>query len=65
MFVYLSGNRIAAAAILAVSGLTDILDGYIARKYNMITKWGKAFDPVETNLLKLPLLFALPFPGIG
>ena len=63
VFVYSSGSRIAAAAILAVSGLTDILDGYIARKYNMITKWGKAFDPVADKLTQITVAFCISLSG--
>lgn len=36
----------AAAGILLISSLTDFFDGKIARKYNLITKLGKALDPI-------------------
>lgn len=39
-----------AAAILAISGISDMLDGYIARKFNMITQLGKVLDPVADKL---------------
>ncbi len=39
-----------AAAILAASGISDMLDGYIARKYNMITQVGKVLDPAADKL---------------
>ncbi|MEF9983390.1 MAG: CDP-alcohol phosphatidyltransferase family protein [Oscillospiraceae bacterium] len=39
-----------AAAILALSGFTDMLDGFIARKYNMITQLGKVLDPIADKL---------------
>lgn len=42
--------RWVPASILALSGLTDMLDGIIARKYNMITYLGKILDPVADKL---------------
>ncbi len=42
-----------------ISGLTDIVDGYIARKFNMISDFGKAFDPVADKLTQLAILFCL------
>ena len=37
---------LAAFVIFTVSGLTDILDGFIARKFNFITNFGKLIDPL-------------------
>ena len=39
-------NYLVALYLLALSGLTDIADGIIARNFNMISDFGKAFDPV-------------------
>ena len=46
-------------AILALSGITDIIDGIIARKCNMISDFGKAFDPVADKLTQIAILFCL------
>lgn len=46
-------------AILTLSAITDIADGYIARKYNMISDFGKAFDPVADKLTQIAVLFCL------
>ena len=45
--------------LLTVSGLTDIVDGIIARKFNMISDFGKAFDPVADKLTQAVMLFCL------
>ena len=54
MYVYLTakteGDYLMSAGILTVSGISDFLDGYIARKYNMITDWGKLIDPIADKL---------------
>ena len=45
--------------IFTISAITDILDGYIARKYNYITDIGKLIDPLADKLTQLSLLLAL------
>ena len=48
-----------AALILAVSCLTDMVDGKIARKFNMISNVGKVLDPLADKLTQLGLLICL------
>lgn len=61
--VYLTATEnyqfILAGAILAVSCLTDMIDGKIARKYNMITTLGKVLDPFADKLTQLTLTICL------
>ena len=45
--------------ILLLSAITDIVDGIIARKFNMISDFGKAFDPVADKLTQMAMLFCL------
>ena len=44
-------DRAKAAALLAVLGITDFLDGYIARRFNQVSDIGKILDPVADRLL--------------
>lgn len=48
-----------ALIIFTISAITDILDGYIARKYNYITDIGKLIDPLADKLTQISLLLAL------
>ena len=61
--VYLTATEnyqfILAGVILAVSCLTDMIDGKIARKYNMITNLGKVLDPLADKLTQLTLTICL------
>lgn len=43
--------RLISAIIFIVAGLTDIADGIIARKYKLITNFGKIFDPIADKAL--------------
>ncbi len=45
--------------VLVLSGVTDIADGIIARKCNMISDFGKALDPVADKLTQMAMLFCL------
>lgn len=45
--------------IFLIAGLTDILDGYIARKYDLITKWGIVMDPLADKLMSMTMLCCL------
>lgn len=52
-------SALGTAAMLTVSGLTDVVDGYIARNYNMISDFGKAFDPVADKLTQFSMMVCL------
>lgn len=52
------GDRIAII-LFATAGLTDMLDGFIARRYNLITKLGTVLDPVADKLMLLTALVSI------
>lgn len=50
--------------LLTVSGLTDVLDGFIARKFNLITNFGKLIDPLADKSTQITILATLALKGI-
>ncbi len=48
---YEFGWRFAAAGVFAVAMLTDFLDGYLARKHNIVTTFGKIADPIADKAM--------------
>ncbi len=52
-------NYLATALILLASGLTDIADGFIARRFHMVSDLGKMLDPIADKLTQLAMLACL------
>ncbi len=50
-----------ALATFAIASITDFLDGYIARKYNLITDLGKLLDPIADKILVLTAFSAFVY----
>ena len=54
-YLYLNGHRMPALAVYCTAALTDLADGYIARKYRMITDFGKLMDPLADKLMTITM----------
>ena len=59
-----SGNFIIAFIFFTVSGITDIADGCIARKFNLISNFGKLMDPLADKLTQIATIASLTLKDI-
>lgn len=59
-----TGNYILAFIFFTLSGLTDIMDGFIARKFKLISNFGKLMDPLADKLTQIATLASLVFIDI-
>ena len=62
--LFFSGFRKAALAVFVAASLTDMLDGYLARKLNQITDFGKLFDPLADKLMVLTAMVCQAVAGV-
>ena len=58
-YMFHINNTVAAFLTFVFACLTDILDGYIARRFNMITKLGKVLDPVADKAMQITVIFCM------
>ena len=65
IFISITNEQyLTAFIILTISGITDILDGFIARKFNFITNFGKLIDPLSDKATQICVLLALVLNNI-
>lgn len=64
MLQRIPGNEFYALSVYAIACISDALDGHIARKYNLITDFGKFMDPVADKLLVCSALICFVEQGL-
>lgn len=62
--VFWSGDIKLAFLVLLAAGLTDILDGYIARTWKMVTELGSMLDPLADKLMLITVILSFLFSGM-
>lgn len=67
LFLFISGNPMLiqiSLIVFLIAALTDWYDGWLARKFNYITDWGKFMDPLADKILTSTAFFALVSVGV-
>lgn len=61
LFLYVNSYYTPSFIVLVVSFLSDFVDGKVARRFDMITDFGKILDPIADKLTQLALVIAITF----
>lgn len=62
--MYFTEEKLAALIILVISGISDVLDGRIARKYNQVSDFGKVLDPFADKLFTISTVVCICISNI-
>jgi cardiolipin synthase len=64
IYLYITGDIKNAFILFIISGITDMLDGFIARKFNQISDIGKVLDPLADKITLISVLSCLYFNNL-
>ena len=59
MWIDTTASRIVAIVLIAIACITDFLDGKIARKYNVVSNFGRCLDPIADKVLVMSIIVML------
>lgn len=59
LYFIFTGNYVLGIVFFTISGITDVLDGFIARKFNLVSNFGKLMDPLADKLTQISVLASL------
>ena len=59
VFCLEDSTKQASAWIFILASATDVLDGYIARRFDVTTKWGQVMDPLADKLMQITVIISL------
>ncbi len=63
VWLFTGGHRYTALGVFAAACLTDLLDGYLARRNHQVTSFGKLMDPLADKLMVITVMFSMVFTG--
>lgn len=63
-WAFLTGRDVPALVLLVIIGSTDWVDGFVARKFNQVSKLGKLLDPVADRMAIITVLLVLVFRNV-
>ena len=64
LVLIVSGEYVAALVVLIIASLSDLLDGFIARRFNLVTRLGQLLDPAADRLYIFAALIGLAAQGL-
>ena len=65
VWLFSRGQRYAALGVFVGACLTDLLDGYLARRNHQVTSFGKLMDPLADKLMVITVMFSMVLSGVA